>query len=117
MVEIRVIALSSLTGALIIPLIVYLGHEVKYVGGAIASIPIVDLLPLLFISNVDAASSQLLGDVGGQAGALFAIFGCYYTIHWTKWGRNNKNATIVLFLLSALVLNLLVWRILAALNI
>jgi hypothetical protein len=114
--ETYILITSAVAGAIVVPLVVFVSHRIKYIGGALAALPIVDLLPILFISR-EAASSQLLGDVGGQVGAVFAIFGAYAVVDTTAWGRANKNSVVLMFLAGAVVINLLVFVLLRTLKI
>lgn len=106
-----VLAIASLTGAVIVPLVVFISHRVKYAGGALAALPIVDLLPILFVGS-EYATSQLLGDVSGQVGAFFAISGSYLALSSSAWALRNKNFVIIMFILSAAVLNVIMYFIL-----
>lgn len=75
---------AAAVGAVVLPLVAYIGDRVDYVGGAIAAVPLIDLLPLLFIGTRENVRSTLVGDFIGQTGAVSGIFLAFALLHFSN---------------------------------
>ena len=80
--------LASLIGAIIIPLVAFIADNVDYVGGALAAVPFIDLIPLLFVESRSSVQTTIMGDFVGQSGAVSGIVLCFFLIHFTTISIN-----------------------------
>jgi len=76
--------LAACVGAVVLPSVTFLAEQVDYVGGAVAAIPLIDLLPLLFISSREKIQKTMVGDFIGQCGAVAGIYTAFYLSHFTE---------------------------------
>lgn len=98
-------------GAVVLPVVAFVGDRVDYVGGAIAAVPLIDLLPLLFISSRASARSTLVGDFIGQTGAVSAIFLAFALLHFSEM---EVPLIIGISIIVAVVINVIAYMILRA---
>lgn len=104
-------AAAAAVGAVVLPAVAYIGDRVDYVGGAIAAVPLIDLLPLLFIGTRESARSTLVGDFIGQTGAVSGIFLAFALLHFTNL---TVGLIIALAIVTAIVLNTVAYLVLRA---
>lgn len=94
--------IAACVGATVVPFVAFLGDRIDYVGGAIAAIPLVDILPLLFIDSRSSARTLMTGDFLGQCGALTGIFLAFLLLHYSDI---STSIIAILSIACAVVLN------------
>ena len=94
--------IAACVGATVVPFVAFVGDRIDYVGGAIAAIPLVDILPLLFISSRASARTLMAGDFLGQCGALTGIFMAFILLHYSEL---SETYVVIVSLATAAVLN------------